>query len=735
MTSRQFGPYELESLIGVGGMGEVWRANDLRRDRLVAVKLLPESLCHDQEFLSRFRRESHVAARLREPHVIPIHDFGEIDGRLFIDMRLVDGQDLGAILAEGPIAPARAIALLAQVADALEAAHADGLVHRDVKPSNVLVTANDFVYVVDFGIARSVGSTRTSLTITGATIGTLDYMAPERFTNQPIDGRVDVYSLACVLAECLTAAHPFPGGDLPALLYAHLYADPPRPSDQVAGLPPALDEVVSRGMAKLPDDRYPTPRELIAAARAALEPAPVPGAAPSAAPTQVPVPDPRAPQPGVLPPGDVRPPAPAPAGVGLRSADGAHNSANRLPSPVPPNWLRPPEQPLTGNGSGHGGSGAGGGHRGRGLVLAGLLVILLIAGALTFLLWPQDRTPTAAGTPAGASQTSSGASSDGPTPSARPGPTVARPAASIAVPTVDGGPIAVDPMPEHIVVAPNGRYAYIANVNPQEISVLDTTTRTITSHIPVPAGPPHFITFSPDGKVGYVTIYNADYSYNAVVFIDTSTNTVTSTVPVGHRPFAPSTSPDGRLLYVPLHNEGRVQVLDTTTAKEVASYPVVPNPHWITVSADGSRGYTANHESGVVSVLDLAHNGQVLTTIPVGKSPHSITISPDGSRVAVVCYDSNDLWIIDPTTNQVAKTVPVGLKPQDVTYAPDGKHLYTANVDGGTVSVVDTTTYGVTATIATGRSPTSISVLPDGKTAYVTNLDDATVRVLRTSAD
>src|SRR3954454_17855587 len=274
MTPEQFGPYELQEIIGVGGMGEACRARGPRRDRLVALKVLPDSLGHDTEFQTRFRRESHVATRLREPHVIPIHDYGDVDGRVFIDMRLGDGRDLSAILREGPIPPDRAVALLAQAADALEAAHADGLVHRDVKPSNVLVTPNDFVYVVDFGIARSVGTTRTALTITGATVGTLDYMAPERFTNEPIDGRTDVYSLACLLCECLTGNRPFPGNDLPSLLYAPLHLDPPRPSELVAGVPPALDAVVAKGMAKQAADRYGTPWELIGAAMATVQPAP-----------------------------------------------------------------------------------------------------------------------------------------------------------------------------------------------------------------------------------------------------------------------------------------------------------------------------------------------------------------------------------------------------------------------------------------------------------------------------
>ena len=233
---QQFGQYRIEGIIGSGGMGEVYRAYDTRRDREVALKLLPTALSDDPEYQRRFQRESYAVARLREPHVIPIHDYGEIDGRLFIDMRLVDGPNLGALIERGgPLSPERAVGLISQIAEALDAAHADGVVHRDVKPSNVLVTANDFVYVVDFGIAHAVGHTRSKLTMTGATIGTLDYMAPERFESHPVDPRTDVYSLACVLFECLTAEKPFLGDDLPALMYAHLYTAPRRVSARQPG--------------------------------------------------------------------------------------------------------------------------------------------------------------------------------------------------------------------------------------------------------------------------------------------------------------------------------------------------------------------------------------------------------------------------------------------------------------------------------------------------------------------
>ena len=267
---EQFGPYRIEGLLGRGGMGEVHRAYDTAHDRVVALKLLSDPFVADEAFRARFRRESQIVARLREPHVIPIHAYGEIDDRLYLDMRLVEGRDLKELLEDGPLDPARAAGIVEQVAGALDAAHADGLVHRDVKPSNVLVTSADFVYLVDFGIARSMTAEGTSITGTGNVIGTLDYMAPERFGDAPITGLVDVYALACVLFECLTGTRPFPAEGAAAQMGAHLTAPPPVPSQVRPGLPPALDAVVARGMAKNPADRYPTAAALAEAARAAV---------------------------------------------------------------------------------------------------------------------------------------------------------------------------------------------------------------------------------------------------------------------------------------------------------------------------------------------------------------------------------------------------------------------------------------------------------------------------------
>ena len=210
MEGTSFGRYRLLGLLGRGGMGEVWRAYDTASDnRTVAIKLLPPHLAADETFVQRFRREAEAAAQLNNPHIISIHNYGEIEGRLYVDMRLVEGRDLAEVLAGGPLAPERAVRIIGQVALALRAAHKIGLVHRDVKPSNILVDEDDFAYLIDFGIARGAG--QTGLTGTGTMIGSWHYMAPERLGAREADARADIYALACVLYECLTGSRPFPG--------------------------------------------------------------------------------------------------------------------------------------------------------------------------------------------------------------------------------------------------------------------------------------------------------------------------------------------------------------------------------------------------------------------------------------------------------------------------------------------------------------------------------------------
>src|SRR5579875_2716727 len=266
-VGSMFGPYELQALLGVGGMGEVYRAYDTVKGRTVALKLLLDDLAADEDYRRRFQRESRVAARLAEPHVIPVHDWGEIDGVLYIDMRLVDGRNLKTVLTEdGPLSPEAAGSVISQLASALDAAHRDRLVHRDVKPENVLITPDGFVYLVDFGIAYS--GVDPGLTTAGHLVGSKSYMAPERFTSEPFGPASDIYSLACLLYQCLTGTAPFHGADVSQLIAAHLFSAPPRPSQARAGLSPAFDAVVAKGMAKRADERFATAGEL---ARAALD--------------------------------------------------------------------------------------------------------------------------------------------------------------------------------------------------------------------------------------------------------------------------------------------------------------------------------------------------------------------------------------------------------------------------------------------------------------------------------
>jgi WD40 repeat protein len=259
-----FGPYRIEELLGRGGMGEVHRAYDTERKRFVALKRLPAHAGTD--FENRFRREAKIVAQLREPHVVPIHAHGEIDGRLYLDMKLIQGPDLKRLLIDDPLDPAQSVAILTQVATALDAAHARSVVHRDVKPANILIDVDETAYLADFGIARLYTPDVTRLTETGDYVGTLDYMAPERLTRRDVGPASDVYSLACVLFQCLTGRVPFPATDSVGKLAAQLNDPPPAASLFDRRIPPAMDLVVQTGMAKDPRRRYPSAGELMAAA-------------------------------------------------------------------------------------------------------------------------------------------------------------------------------------------------------------------------------------------------------------------------------------------------------------------------------------------------------------------------------------------------------------------------------------------------------------------------------------
>jgi serine/threonine protein kinase/Tol biopolymer transport system component len=266
--------YLLEEQIGQGGMAVVFRALDVRLQRQVALKILAPALTADEEFRQRFIRESQAAAAVDDPHIIPVFEAGEASGVLFIAMRLVRGGDVGTLLRrDGPMRPRRAAAIVAPVADALDAAHEAGLVHRDVKPANMLLDVRpgrpEHVYLSDFGLSKA-ALAGSMLTGTGLFLGTLDYSAPEQIEGRPVDGRADQYALASAAFELLTGTPPFQRDDLMAVMYARLSEPPPALSSRRHGLPEAVDRVFARALARAPADRFGSCREFSNAFRAAL---------------------------------------------------------------------------------------------------------------------------------------------------------------------------------------------------------------------------------------------------------------------------------------------------------------------------------------------------------------------------------------------------------------------------------------------------------------------------------
>jgi CHASE2 domain-containing sensor protein len=265
------GGYRIETPIGRGGMGVVYRATQLALDRPVAIKLIAAELAQDPVFRERFTLESRLAAAIEHVNVIPVYEAGEDDGLLFIAMRLVEGTDLAQVLARGgALDPERASSLVAQLAGALDAAHAHALVHRDVKPANVLLTLDEpeHAYLTDFGLAKHIGA--EGRTMAGQWVGTLDYISPEQIRGEGVGAPADLYALAALLHHCLTGQVPFPRDNDPAKLWAHINAAPPAPSQITTGLPAAIDDIIARGMAKDPAARYPTAGELARACATAL---------------------------------------------------------------------------------------------------------------------------------------------------------------------------------------------------------------------------------------------------------------------------------------------------------------------------------------------------------------------------------------------------------------------------------------------------------------------------------
>jgi serine/threonine protein kinase len=267
----QIAGYRIEGVAGRGGMGVVYRATHVHLGRTVALKLLNPELAASEEFRERFVREARAAAELEHPNIVPVYDAGEVDGRLYLAMKFIEGTDLAQILEkEGTIAPERTMGYLQQLADALDVAHEHGLIHRDVKPANALLDG-DRLYLTDFGLTRRVDSTRP-LTATGRAVGTAAYLAPEQIRGEPLDRRVDVYALGCVIFQCLAGKPPYLRDTDMLIMWAHVGAEPPSLSQERPELPGAVDRVIKKALAKSREDRYDTCGELISEMKRALNP-------------------------------------------------------------------------------------------------------------------------------------------------------------------------------------------------------------------------------------------------------------------------------------------------------------------------------------------------------------------------------------------------------------------------------------------------------------------------------
>ena len=331
-----FAGHRLDAVAGRGGMGVVYKATHLALDRVVALKLIAPEISGDEQFRERFKQESMTAAALDHPNVVPIYDAGEEHGQLYVTMRYVPGTDLRAVIEQnGALPPAEAATVISQIGGALDAAHERGLVHRDVKPGNILIEdrgGSRHAFLTDFGLTKHAAA-ESGMTKTGMFVGTLDYIAPEQLQGQAVDARTDVYSLACVLYQAVTGQVPYPRDSEPSKMWAHMGEDPPKVRRVRADIPDAFEEVIERGMAKKPEDRYPSAGDLGRAASAAAEDRHATQiersvATGDAAPNQA------------MPPPVVAMPAP-PTGVTSSPAPTAGPSAPAAPPP-PPGYAPPP---------------------------------------------------------------------------------------------------------------------------------------------------------------------------------------------------------------------------------------------------------------------------------------------------------------------------------------------------------------------------------------------------------
>ena len=633
--------YRIESQIGAGGMAVVYRARDERLGRWVALKVIAPEWTHDEEFRRRFVAEALAAARVDDPHVIPVYEAGQAGEVLFIAMRLVTGTDLwGVLRREGALSPERALDLLSPVASALDAAHAAGLVHRDVKPGNILVDERpgrpDHVYLADFGLSKGAVA-GISLAGAGSVVGTPSYAAPEQVQGHDVDGRADQYALACVAFELLTERAPYERDQPLAVLFAHVSAPPPSLAARRPGIPVTADQVIARALAKRPEQRYASCREFTDALHEAFG----------------------------LPPyrssGNARQPASPTAGL-VTTAD-----PYRSPSPRGSATAGPSAWP---------GLGPGGGEptrhpRRRTLVIALAGAVLAAAAAISWLLASGPGTPAA----------KTSARTQATTP-ASPFATLAGPAGSHAVESAAFKP---------------GTVTLAAGMFNGDVDLWHTTTGNITGilHQPLGAG---FVAFGPGGATLAVgeggDVFLWDTAGKAAVLTATLPTPADAT---GQSVTSVAFGPDGVLAVG--YSGGDVYLWDTTTRKTTAALAGPAGDAGTTLVAFGPDGVLAvGYSGGDVYLWDTTTGKNTATlTGPPGLAGvygvSSVAFGSGGTRLAVG-YSNGDVYLWDTASKQTTATIapPADSQASALVAFMPGDATLAIGYDDGDVHLWDTAT-------------------------------------------
>jgi serine/threonine protein kinase/streptogramin lyase len=638
-----FAGHRIEGIAGKGGMGVVYRATHLALDHVVAMKVIAAGLAADEVFRERFRSESRIAVSIRHPNVVPIHHAGEEDGLIFVTMDLIDGSDLRKLLnREGKLAPERAIDIVSQTAAALDAAHSKGLVHRDVKPGNILIEERpegEHVFLTDFGLTKRIEAT-SGITATGAFVGTLDYVAPEQIKGGRTDARTDVYALGCVLFELLTGQTPFASQEEKvAKIYAHLQEPAPPLLARGRQLPEGLDAVVARALEKEPDQRFPSAGDLARAARAALEYRPVTVAehtvaVGAAAPDSDPGVDLGETQPAEAPPG---PPTEPPAGEDGVDSEGT-GATQVAPKPKRERRLPTPAAMFLG---------------------LGTIVAAIIAAAAITSGGGSDKstttTPTGGATPTG-SEPVKDAKLFGKT--SIPGQPVnltfgenqvwvaSREAGRITPLDRNGGdaltPISVGNTPEGIATGDGS--VWVANAGDGTVERIDPSDGGLIQTITVQTDP-RAVAFGD----GFIWVANS--GSDSISKIDPSGNSIADTYATGGEPHG--LLAQGGAVYVVNRTGGTVWKLDATNGQKLAEATVGAGPKAIAL-ADNKLWVTVT-DDGNVAQLDPEDLSPTGDPIHLGDEPRGVAAGL--GFVWVVEGVKADLARIDPVSAQVTQTL------------------------------------------------------------------------------